>query len=214
MKRDWWAPLTGVAFVVLAIVSFTLAGEPPDPEDPIAEIVEFYTDNKDSVMFGAALAAVAGTLLVFFAATLRTALQAGRGADSSLPTVALIGAAIFAIGVALDGTISFALAETVDDVDPTATQALHALWNNDFLPFSMGLQILMLAAGLSIVRYGGLPTWLGWVAIVLGVAAVTPVGFFAFLLAGVWILIVSVMLTLRLRAGAGPAAPPPPATVA
>ena len=41
--------------------------------------------------------------------------------------------------------------------------------------------MLLLATGLSIVLYGALPKWLGWIAILLGVIGLTPIGFFAFL---------------------------------
>ena len=59
--------------------------------------------------------------------------------------------------------------------------------------------MFLIASGISIVRHGALPRWLGWVAIVLGVASATPAFFIAFLLAAIWILIVSVMLALRAR---------------
>jgi hypothetical protein len=52
--------------------------------------------------------------------------------------------------------------------------------------------------------------WLGWVAIVLAILGGTPAGFIAFLASRIWILVISVMLTLRERdesasRGPGPA---------
>ena len=44
-----WAPLTGVVFIVLAVVGFIVQGQPPDVESPVQEIVAHYSDNKDSV---------------------------------------------------------------------------------------------------------------------------------------------------------------------
>ena len=64
----------------------------------------------------------------------------------------------------------------------------------------------MLAAGASAIRHGGLPRWLGWIGIVIGIAAFTPAGFFAFLAGGLWILIASVLLVLA-RSAAEPALP-------
>jgi hypothetical protein len=66
--------------------------------------------------------------------------------------------------------------------------------------------VLVFAAGAAAVRHGGLPKWLGWLGIVIGVVAFTPAGFIAFLAAGIWILIVSVLLTQarqRSERGAG-----------
>jgi hypothetical protein len=82
----------------------------------------------------------------------------------------------------------------------SGVQALSALYSNDFLPFAMGLQVFLLATGISVVRHGALPKWIGWVAIVLAVIAVTPIGFVAFIATGILVAIISVMLTMRARA--------------
>ena len=41
--------LTGVAFLVLALVGLAIGGEPPDADENAREIVDFYVDNKDAV---------------------------------------------------------------------------------------------------------------------------------------------------------------------
>jgi Domain of unknown function (DUF4386) len=199
MRNDWWVPLTGVAFVVVLIVGFVIGGEPPDSGEPVQEIVEHYVDNETSVIIGAVLATIAGALLIFFAGNLRKVLRAAEGEGGALSALVLVGAAVIAVGAALDGTISFALADKADEIEPTAVQALQALWDNDFLPIALGILVFELSAGLSIVRHGALPRWLGWVAIVIAVVTVTPVGWFGFIAGGIWVLIVSVVLTLRGR---------------
>ena len=93
-------------------------------------------------------------------------------------------------------------------------QALQALWDNDWPPIVLGAAVLLLASGLSIALYGALPRWLGWIAILLGVVGLTPIGFVAFLGGGLWILIVSVLLTLRARALTQPPPPAAPGTAA
>ena len=116
-----------------------------------------------------------------------------------------------AVGAGVDMTISFALAEAAEDIDPVAVQSLQALWDNDFMPIAIGLVVLLLASGLSIVRYGALPKWLGWVAIVLAVVGMTPIGFVAFMGGALWVLVVSILLAVRARGAAAPpsaAAPP------
>jgi hypothetical protein len=199
MRKDWWTPLTGVAFLIVLVVGFIVGGEPPDADSPVQEIVDHYVDNKDSVMAGAILTGIAATLLIFFAGSLRRALNAAEGPGGVLSAVAFAGAIVMAVGAAIDGTISFALAERADDIDPTAVQALQALWDNDFLPIAVGAAVLLLASGLSIVRHGAVPKWLGWVAILLAIISMTPLGFVGFLGGAVWILITSIYLTLRLR---------------
>jgi hypothetical protein len=199
VKREWLAPLTGVAFVALAVLGFVIGGEPPGADDPVQEIVDHYTDNEDSVIVGAILVAFAAVFLIFFAGYLRRVLSAAEGEGGVLSAVSLVGAAVMAVGIAIDSTISFALAEAVEDIEPTAVQALQALWDSDFIPIAVGTVVFLLSTGISIVRHAALPKWLGWVAILLAVVGLTPIGFVAFLGGGIWILIVSVMLALRAR---------------
>lgn len=199
MSRHWWAPLVGVAFLVVLIASFVVGGEPPDADEPVQEIVDHYSENQDAVRIGAVLEGAAGVLLIFFGAVLRRALVAGDR-DSSLPNVAFAGTVVLAVGAAIDGTISFSLAESAEDIDPAGVQALQALWDNDFVPLAVGLSTLMVAAGLSIARTGVVPRWLGWIAIVLGILALTPAGFVAFMGGAIWIVVVGVLLAMRARA--------------
>ena len=213
-RNEWLVPLTGVAFVVVLIIGFIVGGEPPDVKNPPQEIVDHYVDNKDSVQIGVLLELIAAALLLFFAGYLRKVLRAAPGEGGMLPAVALAGATVMAAGAAIDATISFALAEAADDIEPTAVQALQALWDNDWPPLALGAAVLLLASGLSIALYGSLPRWLGWVAILLGVVGLTPIGFVAFMGGGLWILIVSVLLTLQARALTQPPPPGAPGTAA
>ena len=192
------APLTGAAFVILLIATFAISGEPPDADERASEIVEHFTDNKDSIMVGAVVETLAAALLVFFGGYLRTVLR-DRGQDAGfLPAVAMAGTLAIAIGGALDATILFTMADTADDIGPGSLVTLNALWHNDFLPSAMGIFIFLLATGLSVVRgAGALPKWLGWIMILLAITAVTPVGLAAFIGAVVVILIISILLAVR-----------------
>ncbi len=206
-NKDWLAPLTGAAFVVVGILGFAIGGEPEGADKPAPTIVKFYVDNKDSVQLGAILAAVAGVLLIFFAAYLRTVLHAAAGPGEILSLVAFVGLVVVAIGFAVDGMISFALADAAGDIDPVAAQALQALWDNDFIPLIMGVMAFLWATGLAVLKSGVLPRWLGWVMIALGVIAATPIGFVAAIGAAILVLVISIMLTMRAR----PDAPAEPA---
>jgi hypothetical protein len=192
------AALTGAAFVVLLIVGGAIAGEPPNPsDDSVQEIVDFYTDNESSIYIGTVLGVLAVTSLVFFGGYLRKVFQEAAGPGHILSSMVLVGASIIAVGFAIDATINITLTETVDDIEPGAVQALSALWNNDWVPIALGAFILILASGLSILRHGGLPRWLGWAALVLAVVMITPAGFIGFIGTGLWILVASIILTLR-----------------
>lgn len=204
MRKQSWGPLTGLLFVVVVIVSFALGGEPPDADDGAAEIVDWYVDNKDSVIASAIVGTLAALLLVFFANHLRR-FFAEAGATTVSATV-LVGGAIVAVAAALDSTIMLAIAESAEDIDPTAVQGLQALWDNDFLPFTLGIVTFLISSGIAVLETRALPVWLGWVAIALAVIGFTPIGFFAFIATALWIAIVSIMLTMRSQADT-PAAP-------
>ena len=90
--------------------------------------------------------------------------------------------------------VHLALADAGGDVAPEATQALNALDNNDWIPVAGGMGVFVLASGLAAVRYRALPRWLAWAGFVIGILVFTPAGFFAFLAAGIWTLVTSIVL--------------------
>ena len=198
-SKRWLVPLTGLLFVVLALVGSLIGGEPKDAGNPAQEIVDHYVDNKSSIIIGAAIFGLACVALVFFASYLRSVLRRAEGEGGMLSPLTLVGAAIMAVGLAIDATLLFAIAEAADDLEPASVQTLQAFWDNDFMPIAVGTVVFLLSSGILIARYGVLPKWLGWVAIVLAIAGITPAGFFAFLAGGLWIAVVSVLLALRER---------------
>jgi hypothetical protein len=205
-SKEWLVPLTGVGFILVAIVSFIVAGEPKDASHPAREIAEWYTDNKDAVQISAFIGMAATVLLVFFGAYLRNVLRAAAGGADMLSLVSFIGIVVVAVGFAIDATISIALAERADDIDPIAVQSLQALWDNDFVPIALGILLFLWATGLSVLRTGALPKWIGWIMILLGVVALTPIGFASFIGTAVLILVISILLAVRARSEAPAAA--------
>jgi hypothetical protein len=208
-SREWLVPLTGVVFFVLLVISFIVAGEPKDATHPPEEIANWYLDNKDSAEIGAFIGTVAGAVLIFFAAYLRKVLSAAEGEPSMLPMLALIGLSIVAVGGAIDNMLVFATAERADDIPATSVQTIQAIWDNDFLPLFLGVLVFNWAVGISVLRSGALPKWMGWAAIVFGVISLAgPIGFFGALGAALWILVASILLSLRARRPVAPAHSP------
>jgi hypothetical protein len=208
-SREWLVPLTGIVFFVLLVISFIVAGEPKDASHPPQEIANWYLDNKDSAEIGAFIGTVAGAVLIFFAAYLRKVLSAAEGEPSMLPMLALIGLSIVAVGGAIDNMLVFATAERADDIPATSVQTIQAIWDNDFLPLFLGVLVFNWAVGISVLRSGALPKWMGWAAIVFGVISLAgPIGFFGALGAALWILVASILLSLRARRPVAPAPSP------
>lgn len=193
------APLSGALFVVLVLVAFIpIGGNTPEGDDSAQKVVSFYSGHENKEILASIVLALAAVSLLFFSATLKQRLEAARPDRGILPTVAF-GAGIVASGGFLAAaTLHFALADYAGDIQPSAAQAINAIDSDFFLPYAMGIATLVLATSLWLVRTKLLlPTWLGWVGIVLFVVTFTPVGFIAFGLAGIWIIVASIMLYLR-----------------
>jgi hypothetical protein len=202
------APLTGVAFVALVVIAFIISGESPDTGDSPQKILSFYNDNDSEQIFSSALLAWGTVLFLFFLGVLRSTLHAAEGAIARLSAVAFGGGIVLALGMLSFAGFTFTLADAADHLTPDAAQALNALNSDFFFPVAAGLGTLMIATGIVTIRSRALPAWLGWPALVIGVAAVTPIGFFAFLVFGLWTLAASVVLW-RAAGTATPAAAGP-----
>jgi hypothetical protein len=198
-SREWLVPLvTGLGFAVLLIISFIVSGDPKSADDGPAQVAQWYRDNKDSAEIGSFIGVVAGGFLIFFGAYLRKAFEPGAGLMLSI--LPLIAVAIVAVGGAIDGMLMFAAAEAADDIPAPEIQTIQAIWDNDFLPFLLGVLVFNWSVGLAVLRSGALPKWLGWWGIVFGVITLAgPIGFIGAPGAALWILIASVMLSMRAR---------------
>ena len=109
-----------------------------------------------------------------------------------------------ATGLAVQSLIHAALAEAANtpEFSDEALQSLNALDGWSFYPFVIGLSTFVLASGVALVRDRRFfAPFVAWAAVVLGVLALVPiVGFFAAVLSGIWVVIVSVMLFVRSEA--------------
>jgi|SRR5215211_1121602 len=206
-----YAPLTGVAFVLLIVLAVIIGGESPDPDDSRLSVVRFWTDNDTEQIWSSAIAAWSSVFFVWFAGSLRSVLREREGGSARLSALSFAGAIIAAGGLLALASLGFAAADTAGDVPGDVTQTLSVLGSEFFFPVAGGYALFLLAAGILAVRTAVLPIWLGWSAIVLGILCITPVGFFALLVGLVWLIVVSILLYRR---EAGPADRPAPAAPA
>jgi hypothetical protein len=196
MSSNNWerlAPLTGVFFVVIVVIGFLIGGDTPGSHDSAIKAEAFYSKHRDQQMVAAFIVGLGAAFLPFFASTLRRMLD-WSGGTGRLANASFAGGIIATGGFFLLSTVHLALADGAGKTTAQVTQTLNVLDNNDFIPAAGGLAIFLLATGLAVVRYRALPAWLGWSAIVLGIAGFTPAGFFAFVLGGVWIIVTSIVM--------------------
>src|SRR5215211_2973227 len=195
-------PLTGILFVALAIVAFLVSGETPDTDDSPREIVDFYLDNDDAQTASSALLALGCVALVFFLGSLRRVLRAAAGDEGGLSTVALLGGVVMAVGASIFAGIGFTLGDAANELPASAILTLNALNSDMFFTVAVGTAVFNLALGLAVLRHGGLPRALGWVALVVGIAGLTPLGFFAFLATSIVVVWASVALAMKAETAA------------
>ena len=213
-RWERFAPLTGVVFFVLIAITLALSNDTPDTNSSTADTVSYWSAHDSRMIASAIIGTFAVIFLIWFGGSLRSALLRAEGGEGRLSTLAFAGILVIGIMGAIGSTLTFVVADTVNDVPAEATQALSVLSEDFFLPFLAGIALFMFATGICVLRHGGLPSWLGWAAIVIGVVSVTPVGFIGFVLSFIWVPVVGIVLYLRGAETAPPGAPPPtvPAT--
>ena len=197
MNAKQIGPLTGILFVALVIAAFVVGGETPTTDDSAQEIVSFYLDNDSEQSIASALLALACVAFLFFLGTLRRALRAAAGDEGGLSTVALLGGLMIVVGASIFAGIGFTLGDAADELPPSAVLTLNALNSDLFFPVAVGTAVFNLGLALAILRHGGLPRPLGWLALVVGIVGLTPGGFFAFLAMGIVVVWASVCLVQR-----------------
>jgi hypothetical protein len=195
-------------FVVVGLLAVVvLGGSTPDTDASASKVASYYDTHNGRQSVAAFVLAASVPFLALFGAHL----AARSGAESIWSRFLIVGTAVASMTWLLAATIHFALADAVDEgISGDAIRVLNVLDGDSWIAWNAGLGVMMLAAGgaaLNGVRL--LPRWLGWAAVVLGVALFIPFAdFFALLLTLIWILIVSVMLS-RSRNTAAAAAPQP-----
>ena len=171
-------------------------------------MIAYYTSHRSEIETSSILFALTFLVGVLFAASLRSYLRrtpAAEGAAAIVP----VGAAIMLIGAALGAGVEYGLARNISHLSPAAAQAVNVVSNEIFLPLLAGVCVFSLASGVAILRGAALPKWLGWVAIVMGIAALIPPAFFPMLILLVlWSIVVSILMYRRSGGSVGAASTP------
>ena len=202
VDSDNWsraAALTGIAFTVLVAIGAVLAGSAPKDTASGQAVIAFYAQHGARQKASDVFLAFAFIALISFAGWLRVYVRR-RTSHDGLTVTALAGAVLLAAGQTIGAGLSWTLAAAPGQLQPAAAQALNAAANDMVLTSAAGWFIFAVAVGLVIVRSKALPSWLGWVSLVIGVVVLTPAEFGAFLAFAVWTAVVSVLTLRRPRA--------------
>lgn len=191
-------PLTGVVFALLALAAFASASGAPSANASGTRVIAFYEAHRSSARTSDYLWMLALAFLLFFAGSLRGFLRR-TPATAALSSVVLAGAAVLTAGGCVYFGFDYALASVPDHLSPAAAQALNVLALKLFLPVSAGGLVFGIASGLAILRGAQLPKWIGWAAIVIGVATATPAGLIGLVAFMFWTATVSILIWRRSR---------------
>jgi preprotein translocase subunit SecG len=189
-------PLSGVVFVALVIVAILLGGSTPGSTASGAKVASYFDSHGARMFIEAFLLTAAALFAVLFAATLgRLLSEANDGVRSIWSRVALGGGVLVAAALGLLGVLTFALADNPTKVSGSALQALNLVTNDMWVVVNGALGVLMIGAAGSWLASRREQRWLGWAALVLGIALFIPFAdFVALLVSGLWIIVASIVL--------------------
>ena len=209
--RPWlirWSPLGGLVFVVGSVIlAFTPAFE--DVGDTPAEVVAFAEANEGWIAVLTLFALVSLLLIGWFVAGLAVRLR-DAGADAEA-AIALVGGGIFAVLCFVAFTIFTAPLFGITEGDATAEEKLSSA--STFLDVDdigwvtlggsgVGVGLMAIAASLGALRTRSVPTWAGWIGVLLGVLSLATIGFFGIFAWLAWILFASLGMLFYRRSTA------------
>jgi hypothetical protein len=186
----------GLLFVVLLVISFVF-GSTPDTNKSPQYILHWYNEssNKRALEISTIGADISVVLGLFWFGYLRDRFNRSD-VGARLSPIMLAGAIIFATGGLIFSGANFALTDDPKKMLPATAQALNFIESDIGAgALTVGISIFMFAAGFIILKSRIVPVWMAWVSFVLAVVALAgPLGFFAFLATGLWILIMVVIM--------------------
>jgi hypothetical protein len=217
LRREQLAAATGIAFVVLAIVSTVMAGSPPKPDDATQKVVHYLVEKRGQLLADFSLNGLEMILLIWFVGVVRSVLGTSEGGNGRLSNVAFgPGLIIFPMGLAGILPQTAIVWRGADRTDPALVRLAYdtALLASGVL-INFPAAIFLGAASVVIWRSRVLPRLLSYlggggalVCIIAGFSLarsgpMAPGGFIGYLLTflifTLWVLVTSILLVRRAR---------------
>ena len=204
-----WSSLSGLVFVVLAVVGAMLLFDGPSDSSP-AKMASYYGSNSNRWHFnlGWILSGLGLFALIWFVSALRERVreseQSAPEQGTFLSTIVLVGGTVY-VAVAMAGiAVADGIKSMSDDTyhHQVYSGVIHAAGDASYILVATAgaaMAALIFATAVAVRRYAILPRWVGWFGFVAGVAAVFSVIFFPMLVWLLWIAATSVSLFLADR---------------
>jgi hypothetical protein len=206
MREAIWSrvgPATGLLFFPIIMLGFSIHGY-PDIRPTDAQLARWLAGvDQTTFAIGVYVEALGTVLLLPFAAWLFGHLRRG-GRESSWPAVAILAAAAGWVTATLP--INETWVGLVDGarkgLDIHTAQTVVSVNQAWFEMTGILFGLMLIAAGVAIIRGGAMSQWVGWAVLVIGVGTIAsvPVGAAATpaqLLGFLWVLVVGGYYTIR-----------------
>jgi hypothetical protein len=192
--------LSGIVFVILWVLASAHGGElgfMPDGQD----IVTFYSNNSSRFWLLGYIGTLSSFFLLWFTGTMHNVLKRAGQAGEFWANIAFGGGvAASAISAASFSPIQVGLAERAGNMllSPESAVAISAI-STGLLGVALPIAFAAFsgATGVAIIQTKLLPTWFGWLTVILTLGFLSPIGYYFHLGILLWIFILSVWLFAR-----------------
>ena len=197
--------LFGAVSILFAffVVGGLEGGEPPDVSDSTTEqIVAHWMDLGDAAWVGNWLSILCGLLILFWGLWVNSALR-DRGATLLAPAAA-VGTILIAVGISIDTTAHMVLLDAAENMPAAAAVAISALTQYMFMPYLLGMILIVVSVSASAKKTGLIPPWLAWVGYVTALIMLIPheIMFIGFMLFVAWMVIAGISMFRKTDAAA------------
>ena len=212
MSSEGWQRIPaagGIIYAVGLVASGFIVSSPPEARSSAQKMTAYVTANHHALQATALVDALLGVVLLSFVAYLWTVLHRQPGGDFPAALVLMGGLSL----VLVSWVQTMAITGLATMADQTVGPAIYPLidFGEKVVPLIiLSVSVFAAAGGIGIVTTRVLPSWLGWAALLIAIAAlvVGSTGFFtdaltdgAFgimveILFALWLLITSGLLTL------------------
>lgn len=210
-----WGAVSGIIFVVLIVVGFTLLPQNPGGEGTAQEWTAFFTDNSNQlspfppnrITAHTALVALAGFFFLWFVGALWARLRQAEGAPGWGSGVAFAGGVAYVVLFFMATSATVAIPNSLSrydnfQLDPNSGMLLLGMsyWLLGHTGVAAG--VLISATSAVAIKTRVLPSWLAWPGFAVAVLSVLTIILWWFMwLVWLWVLLTSVLMLIR-RAGA------------